>query len=167
MEVAGDPEKAMRRKHAAPWNPFFNLSNFFVSLLATFLPASSRMATAQAGVSLGTSPAGEVQPEGMALDDQQELGSDQALVRSPQAPLAADALVLSPRVSRLPVELDVSVPVRNFRVRNLLALEISDVIESGWGHEEDVPLAAGRVQLAWSEFEVVDTQLAVRVTRLA
>ena len=28
------------------------------------------------------------------------------------------------------------------------------------------PLAAGRVQLAWSEFEVVDTQLAVRLTRL-
>jgi hypothetical protein len=30
-----------------------------------------------------------------------------------------------------------------------------------------MPLAAGEVQLAWSEFEVVDTQLAVRVTRLA
>lgn len=70
-------------------------------------------------------------------------------------------------VGRLPVELDVSVPVRNFRVRNLLALEPSDLIESVWGHGEDVPLAAGRVQLAWSEFEVIDTQLAVRVTRLA
>ncbi len=35
------------------------------------------------------------------------------------------------------------------------------------GHGEDVPLSAGDVQLAWSEFEVVDTQLAVRVTRLA
>jgi len=70
-------------------------------------------------------------------------------------------------VGRLPVELDVSVPVRNFRVRNLLALEPSDLIESVWGQGEDVPLAAGRVQLAWSEFEVIDTQLAVRVTRLA
>jgi hypothetical protein len=30
-----------------------------------------------------------------------------------------------------------------------------------------MPLAAGDVQLAWSEFEVVDSQLAVRVTRLA
>jgi len=57
--------------------------------------------------------------------------------------------------------------VRNFRVRNLLALEASTLIESGWGHEEDVPLAAGHVQLAWTEFEVVDTSLAVRVTRLA
>jgi len=76
-------------------------------------------------------------------------------------------MVLTAQVSRLPVELEVSVPVRNFRVRNLLALEPSNLIESGWGHGDDVPLAAGRVQLAWSEFEVVDTQLAVRVTRLA
>jgi flagellar motor switch/type III secretory pathway protein FliN len=70
-------------------------------------------------------------------------------------------------VSRLPVELDVSVPIRNFRVRNLLALAPSHLVESGWGHGDDVPLAAGQVQLAWSEFEVIDTQLAVRVTRLA
>jgi len=76
-------------------------------------------------------------------------------------------MVLRAPVSRLPVELDVSVPVRNFRVRNLLTLELAQVIESGWGHGEDVPLASGQVQLAWSEFEVIDTQLAVRVTRLA
>jgi hypothetical protein len=29
-----------------------------------------------------------------------------------------------------------------------------------------MPLASGQVQLAWSEFEVIDSQLAVRVTRL-
>jgi flagellar motor switch protein FliM len=66
----------------------------------------------------------------------------------------------------LPVELDVSVAVDEFRVRNLLALEPGQVIETHWGHGDDVPLAAGDVQLAWSEFEVVDTQLAVRLTRL-
>jgi hypothetical protein len=27
-------------------------------------------------------------------------------------------------------------------------------------------LSSGDVQLAWSEFEVVDTQMAVRITRL-
>jgi flagellar motor switch protein FliN/FliY len=75
--------------------------------------------------------------------------------------------VLTAAVARLPVELDVSVPVRGFRVRNLLALEPSQLIESDWGHGEDLPLAAGAVQLAWSEFEVIDTQLSVRVTRLA
>ncbi len=74
---------------------------------------------------------------------------------------------MSAPLRRLPVELDVSVPVRSFRVRNLLALEPSQLIDSGWGPGEDVPLAAGKVQLAWSEFEVVDTHLAVRLTRLA
>ena len=52
-------------------------------------------------------------------------------------------------------------------MRNLLALEPGQVIETQWAHGEDMPLAAGEVQLAWSEFEVVDSQLAVRVTRLA
>jgi hypothetical protein len=65
------------------------------------------------------------------------------------------------------VEIEVSVPVRGFRIRNLLALELSQLVESDWGHGEDVPLGAGQVQLAWSEFEVIDTVLAVRVTRLA
>jgi hypothetical protein len=41
------------------------------------------------------------------------------------------------------------------------------LIETQWAHGEDLPLAAGNVQLAWSEFEVVDAQLAVRITRLA
>ena len=98
-------------------------------------------------------------------DDGMSVG--QALVASHHAPHDQEAIALTPQVARLPVELDVSVPVRNFRVRNLLALEPSHLIESGWGHGEDVPLAAGDVQLAWSEFEVIDTQLAVRMTRLA
>lgn len=69
-------------------------------------------------------------------------------------------------VARLPVELDVVVPVREFRVRHLLALEPGELIESQWSYGEDVPIAAGDVQLAWSEFEVLDNQIAVRITRL-
>ena len=70
------------------------------------------------------------------------------------------------RAARLPVELEVGIPLSDFRVRNLLALEAGAVVASEWGHGEDVPLGSGAVQLAWSEFEVVDTQLAVRLTRL-
>jgi flagellar motor switch protein FliN/FliY len=77
-----------------------------------------------------------------------------------------DPTKLSAPVARLPVELDVAVPVREFRVRNLLALEPGQVIETRWAHGQDLPLASGQTQLAWSEFEVIDTQLAVRVTRL-
>ena len=57
-------------------------------------------------------------------------------------------LVLSAPLARMPVELDVAVPIPDFRVRNLLALAIGQIIESGWGHGEDVPLCSGAVQLA-------------------
>ncbi len=75
--------------------------------------------------------------------------------------------LFGPLVERLPVELDVAVPVREFRVRHLLALEPGAVIESQWSPGNDLPLAAGKVQVAWSEFEVLETRLAVRVTRQA
>jgi flagellar motor switch protein FliN/FliY len=78
-----------------------------------------------------------------------------------------EPLRLSPPLERLPVGLVVAVPVREFRVRHLLAMTPGALIETQWGHGEDLPLTSGDVQLAWSEFEVVDTRLAVRVTRLA
>jgi flagellar motor switch protein FliN/FliY len=97
-----------------------------------------------------------------------EAEKSQALVAvSPEGLEAGEPAPWSPPVSLLPVELEVAVPVRKFRVRNLLALEPGQLIESQWGNGEDVPLASGDVQLAWSEFEVIDTQLAVRITRLA
>lgn len=83
-------------------------------------------------------------------------GHGEASLVAPGSPLA-----------RLPVEVDVSVAVRPFRVRHLLALEPGQIIETQWCNGQDVPLAAGEVQLAWSEFEVVDSELAVRLTRLA
>ena len=78
-----------------------------------------------------------------------------------------EGLRLSPQLERLPVGLTVSVPVREFRICHLLAMAPGAVIETQWGNGEDLPLSSGDVQLAWSEFEVVDTRLAVRVTRLA
>jgi hypothetical protein len=90
----------------------------------------------------------------------------QALVPSPQGLETKMLVPPNTLAARLPVEVDVAVPLRDFRVRNLLALQPGVVVESQWGHGEDVPLGCGEVQLAWSEFEVVDTQLAVRLTRL-
>jgi flagellar motor switch protein FliN/FliY len=68
--------------------------------------------------------------------------------------------------ARLPLQLDLKVPLPSFRVHNLLALEKGQVIESAWPHTEDLPLWSGGVHLVWTEFEVVDQKLAVRVTRL-
>lgn len=66
----------------------------------------------------------------------------------------------------LPMQLDVTIPVPDFRVQNLLALERGAVLETHWEHTEDVPVWCGGVQLLWTEFEVVDQKLSVRVTRL-
>jgi flagellar motor switch/type III secretory pathway protein FliN len=97
-----------------------------------------------------------------------EHNSKQALVPAPAHEESEDlGPTVSSAVARLPVEVDVAVPVSAFRVRHLLALEPGQVIESQWSSGDDTPLAAGNVQLAWTEFEVVDTQMAVRVTRLA
>jgi flagellar motor switch protein FliN/FliY len=70
-------------------------------------------------------------------------------------------------VGRLPVELEIGVPVHDFRVRNLLALEPGVIVGSHWSHGDDLPLRAGDVQLAWTEFEVVVNNLAARITRIA
>jgi len=87
------------------------------------------------------------------------------------APLAEDSeparLLLTPPQARMPVDLQVMIPVRDFRVRDLLAMVSGKVVESSWANGEDLPLSSGEIQLAWAEFEVVDSRLAVRVTRLA
>jgi flagellar motor switch/type III secretory pathway protein FliN len=97
----------------------------------------------------------------------EEASPGQALVPVRRKAGEDEENAFGPEVMRLPVELDVAVPVRDFRVRHLLALTPGQLIESQWGNGEDVPLAAGEVLLAWSEFEVVETRLMVRVTRLA
>ena len=92
----------------------------------------------------------------------------QALVPAPPSvPDSVEESAFQAPISQLPVELGVAVPVREFRVRQLLALAPGEVIETQWGHGNDLPLSVDEVQLAWSEFEVVETRLAVRITRLA
>jgi hypothetical protein len=92
--------------------------------------------------------------------------SEKALVPAAHSPETEMLIPPNSRAARLPVELEVGIPLSDFRVRNLLAIEAGTVVASQWGHGDDVPLGAGDVQLAWSEFEVVDTKLAVRLTRL-
>ena len=90
-----------------------------------------------------------------------------ALVQT--VPAFEDPGVLSrnPLIALLPVEVDIAVPIRGLRVRNLLALTEGEVVESQWVQGDDLPLSARGAQLAWAEFEVIDTKLAVRIARLA
>ena len=75
-------------------------------------------------------------------------------------------MTLNAATARVPVEIDVAVPIRNFRIRNLLALARGQVIATHWLEGEDMPLGARGAQLAWTEFEVIDQKLAARITRL-
>lgn len=96
-----------------------------------------------------------------------EAAAEKALVPQGRASDEVEVVAPSNPVARLPVEMDVAIPVREFRVRNLLTLRPGEVIETQWVNGEDIPLAAGDVKVAWTEFEVLESQLAVRITRLA
>lgn len=101
------------------------------------------------------------------------IGAGSALLVSEQEDSTRGAAHPEPRVLPeasplvgLPMQLDVMIPIPSFRVQDLLALEKGAVLESQWLQGDDVPVWCGRSQLVWSEFEVVDQKLAVRVTRL-
>jgi flagellar motor switch/type III secretory pathway protein FliN len=116
---------------------------------------------------MGEEASGEAKGETKTAAAVEQAGS--ALVSSSPAldGVEQTGLIERNRVeARLPVQLDVGIPIRDFRVKNLLMLQPGSLIESYWAPGEDVPVASGEMQLAWSEFEVVDTQLAVRLTRL-
>jgi flagellar motor switch protein FliN/FliY len=69
-------------------------------------------------------------------------------------------------VAQLRVSLRAAVALNRFRVRDLMALKEGQVFESLSPDTEDVPVMVGVVQLGWSEFEVVEQRMAVRLTRL-
>lgn len=148
------PNKGLVCSHS---EPFLILLHHFWSLCCKLPERMSTQAHLTASTEENLQPAAGSAAEEMA---------EQALVPVP-ALQQDEGFFLSPPVARLPVELDVAIPVRDFRVRNLLALEPGQVIETRWANGEDMPLATHSVQLAWSEFEVVENQLAVRITRLA
>jgi flagellar motor switch/type III secretory pathway protein FliN len=72
-----------------------------------------------------------------------------------------------PLILSLPIRLDVKIPVRNFRFKDLAQLEDGHVLETDWSVAEDLPVATGDVRLLWAEFAVADQRLTVRVTRVA
>ena len=72
-----------------------------------------------------------------------------------------------PLLSRIPMRLIAGIPLPNFRVKDLVGLKAGQLVGSNWPSTDDVPLKIGSVQLSWSEFEVVEQQMAIRLTRLA
>jgi flagellar motor switch protein FliM len=72
-----------------------------------------------------------------------------------------------PVLSKLPVTVSAALSLSQFRVRDLLGLAEGQVFETAFPDTEDVPLKVGEVQLGWTEFEVLDQKIAVRLTRLS
>jgi len=70
-------------------------------------------------------------------------------------------------VERLLCQFTVELPLPGFRVADLLQLRPGSVIASRWQVGNDVPLRINGALIGWSEFEVVGSRLAVRLTELA
>jgi flagellar motor switch protein FliN/FliY len=70
------------------------------------------------------------------------------------------------RLDRLPMQVDILLKLHSFRVQDLLSMEKGTVVETVHEHTQDVPVRCGGALLMWSEFEVLDQTLAVRITRL-
>jgi flagellar motor switch protein FliN/FliY len=81
---------------------------------------------------------------------------------------AADPLAESwRRVEALPCLLTIEIPVPGFTVADLVHLERGRIIATRWTVGQDVPLRVNGELIAWSEFEVVQNRLAIRLTELA
>jgi flagellar motor switch/type III secretory pathway protein FliN len=71
------------------------------------------------------------------------------------------------RVEALPCVLTIEISVPRFTVADLVRLARGRVIATGWTVGQDVPFRINGELIAWSEFEVVQNRLAVRLTELA
>ena len=69
-------------------------------------------------------------------------------------------------LAQLRVTMRAAVALDRFRVRDLLGMKEGQVFESLSPATEDVPVRVGQMQLGWSEFEVVEQRMALRLTRL-
>lgn len=70
------------------------------------------------------------------------------------------------KLAQLRVTLQAGALLNRFKVSDLLAMKEGQVFESLSPATEDVPVRVGQVQLGWSEFEVLEQKMALRLTRL-
>lgn len=64
----------------------------------------------------------------------------------------------------LPCTLSLELPVVRFTIGDLLTLSKGSIVETACHHTSDVPLRVNQLLIGWTEFEVVDDRLAVRIT---
>ncbi len=67
----------------------------------------------------------------------------------------------------LPCQLSLEIPIVNFTVGDLLRLSKDSIVETACPATSDIPLRANGLLVGWTEFEVIEKRLAVRITELA
>ena len=68
------------------------------------------------------------------------------------------------RMPWLPCTLSVDLPLVQFTIGDLLRLTEGSIVETACHHTSDVPLRVNQLLIGWTEFEVVEDRLAVRIT---
>jgi flagellar motor switch/type III secretory pathway protein FliN len=71
------------------------------------------------------------------------------------------------QVGDLPCDISIEVPVPGFGLKDLLALRRETVLVSRLPTSDSPPLRINGELVAWCDFEVLGTRLAVRITELA
>ena len=71
------------------------------------------------------------------------------------------------RFGWLPCALTLDLPIPEFTIRDLLRMEPGAVLNSGWNQTADIPLKVNGQLVGWTEFEVIGSVLAARITELA
>lgn len=64
----------------------------------------------------------------------------------------------------LPCMLTLELPVVRFTIAHLLKLAPGAIVETACHHTSDVPLRVNQTLIGWTEFDVIDDRLAVRIT---
>jgi flagellar motor switch protein FliN/FliY len=67
----------------------------------------------------------------------------------------------------LPCTLSLELPVVHFTIGDLLTLTTGSVIATSYHQTGDLPLRVNGLLIGWTEFEVIDDRLAVRITEPA
>ncbi len=67
----------------------------------------------------------------------------------------------------LPCSITLDIPITGFSVRELLELQVGDVVETAIAQTLDLPLRCNGEVIGFAEFDVIGKHLAVRLTELA
>jgi flagellar motor switch/type III secretory pathway protein FliN len=91
----------------------------------------------------------------------------QVAKEAPDVPIVEAKKALVENFGWLPCQLSLEIPIVHFTVGDLLRLGKDSLVETDCTLTGDIPLRANGFLIAWSEFEVIGNQLAVRITELA